>query len=196
MLKSSGVVGGGGGQHLRYMIVPQRTVNDDTAAIQANAPLTWAYLNTHAAVLGKRGSSIYRERPAFSVFGVGDYTFAPWKVAISGFYKKLAFTVLSSVDGKPVVLDDTSYFLACDTEGQARYLASLLNSDVARSFYKAFIFWDNKRPITADLLGRLDLRAVARELGSESEFDRHFTFEFGTDWHAAAADAGPIAPPA
>ncbi|MGH7192509.1 MAG: hypothetical protein ACREJM_03125, partial [Candidatus Saccharimonadales bacterium] len=120
----------------------------------------------------------YRVRPAFSVFGVGDYTFAPWKVAISGFYKKLAFTVLSTVEGKPIVLDDTSYFLPCDTEGQAQYLASLLNSNPAQSYFRAFVFWDNKRPITADLLGRLNLRAVARELGSEAEFDRHFTFDF------------------
>lgn len=191
MLKSSGVVGGGKSHHLRYMIVPQRAVNDDTTVIQAKAPLTWVYLNAHAAALGKRGSSIYRDRPAFSVFGVGDYTFAPWKVAISGFYKKLGFSVLSPVDGKPVVLDDTSYFLPCDTEGQARYLASLLNSNVAQAFYQAFIFWDNKRPITADLLGRLDLRAVAKELGVESEFDQHFTFEFNGGQDTSPASSEP-----
>ena len=102
----------------------------------------------------KRGSSIYRNRPPFSVFGVGDYSFAPWKVAISGFYKKLEFVVLGPVKGRPVVLDDTSYFLPCQTKEQAEYLTTLLNSPAARSFYKALIFWDSKRPITADLLRR------------------------------------------
>lgn len=190
MLKSSGVVGGGKNCDLRYMLVPQRTVNEDTSSIQEKAPLTWAYLTSHAESLGKRGSSIYRGRPAFSVFGVGDYTFAPWKVAISGFYKTLTFTVLSSVEGKPIVLDDTSYFLPCDSEGQAQYLASLLNSGPAQSFFSAFVFWDNKRPITADLLGRLNLRAVARELGTESEFDNHFTLDFKSAEASFSRDSG------
>ena len=131
-------------------------------------------LEDAAPVLKKRGSSIYRNRPPFSVFGVGDYSFAPWKVAISGFYKKLEFVVLGPVKGRPVVLDDTSYFLPCQTKEQAEYLTTLLNSPAARSFYKALIFWDSKRPITADLLRRLDLRKLAVELGSEEEFDAYY----------------------
>jgi hypothetical protein len=164
---------GNGADESRYMIVTQRKVGEDTAAIQETAPLTWAYLRAHAGVLAKRGSSIYRNRPPFSVFGVGDYTFAPWKVAISGFYKKLEFVVLGPVKGRPVVLDDTSYFLPCHSKDQAEYLATLLNSPTARSFYEAFIFWDGKRPITADLLRRLDLRKLAVELGSEEVFDAY-----------------------
>jgi len=31
---------------------------------------------------------------------------------------------------------------------------------------EAFIFWDAKRPITIDILKRLDLVALARELGA------------------------------
>ena len=34
------------------------------------------------------------------------YTFEPWRVAISGFYKKLNFRVVGSFEGKPIVLDD------------------------------------------------------------------------------------------
>ena len=124
--------------------------------------------------MNKRASSIYRNRPPFSIFGVGDYTFAPWKVAISGFYKKLAFVTVGPIKGKPVVLDDTSYFLPCQTQAQAEYLASLLNSSRAQAFYKAFVFWDTKRPITADLLRRLDLRRLAEETGSGEEFSMYF----------------------
>jgi hypothetical protein len=36
------------------------------------------------------------------------------------------------------------------------------------------VFWDAKRPITADLLRRLDLRRLAKEKGCESEFDGCF----------------------
>jgi hypothetical protein len=98
------------------------------------------------------------------VFGVGDYTFAPWKVAISGFYKQLHFAVVGTLEDKPTVLDDTSYFVACRSKEEARHIAGLLNSDVAREFFSAYVFWDAKRPITVDLLRRLDLQALSREV--------------------------------
>jgi len=128
----------------------------------------------HGEALDRRGSSIYRKRPRFSVFGVGDYTFAPWKVAISGFYKRLKFAVVGSSEGKPTVLDDTVYFVACRSEEEARSVASLLNSETAREFLSALIFWDAKRPITADLLSRLDLQALAREVGTEATVPGEF----------------------
>jgi hypothetical protein len=108
------------------------------------------------------------------VFGVGDYSFAPWKVAISGFYKKLTFVPIGPFKGRPTVLDDTSYFLPFETEEQAEFSASLLNSAEAQEFYGAFVFWDSKRPVTVDLLRRLDLRKLAKELALEADFDRLF----------------------
>src|SRR5208337_4002896 len=89
-------------------------------------------------------------RPSQAIFYPLSWEKSPWKVAISGFYKKLTFTVVSPFEGKPVILDDTSYFLSCRTEEEATYIASLLNSDIAREFFSAFIFWDSKRPITVD----------------------------------------------
>jgi hypothetical protein len=172
MLKGSHVAKGGG-DGSRYMLVTQRTVNEDTTGIKDRAPRTWGYLNAHADLLNRRGSSIYRNRPPFSIFGVGEYSFAPWKVAISGFYKRLAFVTVGPIKGMPVVLDDTSYFLPCQTQVQAEYLGALLNSSTAQAFYEAFVFWDTKRPITADLLRRLDLRRLAGEAGSEEKFNMY-----------------------
>jgi hypothetical protein len=167
MLKSSELANGRTKTPLRWMVVTQRSVGGDTGGISVRAPKTWKYLSEHGEALDRRASSIYRNRPRFSVFGVGDYSFAPWKVAISGFYKKLQFTAVGNVGGKPIVLDDTAYFVACHTEQEARYIASLLNSEAAREFFSAFIFWDAKRPITVEVLRRIDLLALARELGSE-----------------------------
>lgn len=177
LLKSSDVANERYSEGCRWLIVTQRGVGENTAEIEQLAPKTWRYLTSHADHLAKRGSSIYRNRPPFSIFGVGDYSFAPWKVAISGFYKRLAFGVVGPIEGKPTMLDDTSYFLPCETQEQAEYLVSLLNSTVARSFYSAFVFWDAKRPITIELLRHLDLRLLARELGSEGTFVRHFGAE-------------------
>jgi hypothetical protein len=171
MLKSSDVARTTTENKNRFMLVPQRTVGEDTVRIGKRAPRTWEYLVAHADLLHKRASSIYRNRPPFSIFGVGDYTFAPWKVAISGFYKKLAFAVVGQTNDKPTVLDDTSYFLPCQTKDQADFLAALLNSPAAQEFYSAFAFWDTKRPITAELLGRLDLRRLSRQVGLDHTFN-------------------------
>lgn len=151
----------------RWMIVPQRTMSDDPSHLRSDAPKTWNYLTEHAHLLDKRKSSIYKNRPPFSVFGVGPYTFAPWKVAISGLYKKLEFVQVPPFRGRPVVLDDTCYFFSCASEEECDFLYELVMSDPARAFWSAFMFWDAKRPITAQLLNLLDLIALARVLAKE-----------------------------
>ena len=41
--------------------------------------MTWSYLQRHSALLDRRGSVIYKNKPAFSIFDVGSHSFAPWK---------------------------------------------------------------------------------------------------------------------
>ncbi|HLQ43139.1 MAG TPA: hypothetical protein VK137_00300, partial [Planctomycetaceae bacterium] len=164
MLKSSDIAQGKTTTN-RWMLVTQRSIGEDTSEIARTAPQTWDYLLRHAKLLDRRSSSIYRGRPRFSVFGVGEYTFTPWKVAISGFYKRLTFQLVGPAEGQPVVLDDTCYFLPCDSEEHARVISEMLNSEAAQQFLSAFAFWDSKRPITIDLLQRLDLAKLAEEFG-------------------------------
>jgi hypothetical protein len=164
MLKSSALANGKTETTDRWMLVTQSSVGDETAAIKEKSPRTWDYLLSHSDSLDQRKSSIYRNRPRFSVFGVGKYTFAPWKVAISGFYKRLEFAKVGMLQGKPIVLDDTAYFVDCRSEREADIVCSLLNSDLARRFYGAFIFWDAKRPITVSVLKLLNLQRLAESL--------------------------------
>ncbi len=148
----------------RWLLMPQRALGDDPARLQTIAPRAWAYLNRHAARLDARASSIYRGRPRFAIFGVGPYSFAPAKVAIAGLSKTLTFQALGAFEGRPIVLDDTAAFLPCATEDEAHSVAGFLNSGPARAFLSAQIFWDAKRPITIEILRRLDLSALAREV--------------------------------
>jgi len=171
MLKSSDIANGKNFQPSRWMLVTQHHVGENTRQIQLVAPKTWHYLLKHACFLDRRSSSIYRKRPRFSVFGIGEYSFAQWKVAISGFYKKLDFRVVGPYRNKPVVLDDTCYFVTCKSRKEASFLAGLFNSRIATNFFSAFIFWDEKRPITLGLLTRLDLLVLARELNLEEALD-------------------------
>lgn len=151
----------------RYMLVTQRSIGESTSNIKSEAPSTWKYLSSHGERLDARSSAVYRNRPRFSMFGVGPYAFSPWKVAVSGFYKKPIFRPVGPHEGKPVVLDDTCYFLPCGSEESARELAALLASDEAGSFFDALIFRDSKRPVTADILNSLDLGALAVHTGMD-----------------------------
>ena len=171
LLKSSDVANG---RTLpdRCVLITQRKPSNDTEAIQKRAPKTWAYLMKHASTLDRRGSIIYQKRPRFSVFGVGDYSFAPWKVAVSGLYKNCRFEVVGQQHGKPIMLDDTCYFIPCSSEKEANFLCKLLNSDVCQRFLKSLVFFDAKRPVTIDVLNRIDLKKIAEHLNRESEARR------------------------
>jgi methylase of polypeptide subunit release factors len=165
LVKSSDIAGNGAATR-RRVLVPQRRVGQETDSISRRAPKTWHYLQRHAARLDRRASRVYQKQPRFSIFGVGPYTFGRWKVVVSGFYKKPHFVAVGPVGGRPVVCDDTCYFLPCETPEEARTLADLLNSTLARDFFSAFVFPDAKRPLTAEILGSLDLTAlVAAQTG-------------------------------
>ena len=88
-----------------------------------------------------------------------------WKIAISGLYKRLSFCLVKPLDGKSVIFDDTVNFLSFETETEAKFIFELLTSNPSLEFLESMIFWDEKRPITIDILKRLSLKAVARELG-------------------------------
>ena len=163
LLKSSDVANDRGAP-TRAVIVPQRALGEDTSALRREAPRAWKYLTRHRALLDARKSSIYEGQPPFAIFGVGPYSFAPWKVAVSGLYKRSAFALIGPHEGRPVVLDDTCYFLGFETERAARRAAVALRSPLAREFLAARIFWDQKRPITKSILQSLDLAALQRAL--------------------------------
>jgi len=179
MLKSSDIAKGWVSWPRRWMLVTQKTVSSDTSYIMHRAPKTWNYLNGHSTFLDRRASSIYKNRSRFSIFGVGPYSFAPWKVAISGFYKRLVFNLVGRFEEKPIMLDDTSYFIPCNSRQEAECLVSLLNSNIAKEFFQSFIFWDAKRPITIGLLRRLNFSAIAHELETE-EIMAQYLFRRGS----------------
>jgi len=147
----------------RFVLVTQTRVGEDTAGISAIAPLTWDYLHSHRKLFEARKSSIYAARIPFALFGIGDYSFAPWKVAISGLHKIPRFVLVEPFQNKPVLFDDTCYFLSFQNEDEARVVADILNSEPCLLFISSLLFEDSKRPITVDLLQRLNLHAIAQE---------------------------------
>jgi len=152
----------------KYMLVTQRYVGGSTDAIQRNAPLTWAYLSTHGEALDARGSTIYLKNPRFSIFGIGDYAFRPWRIAICGLYKRLAFRLIGPIDDHPVMFDDTVYYVSFNTEQEARAVLERLTSQEAQAFLSSLIFWDEKRPIKTSVLNLLDWSRIGERMEETS----------------------------
>ena len=159
----------------KYVLLTQRNPSDDTLSIRTVAPKTWSYLVKHKDKLDSRQSMIYKKRPRFSVFGIGDYSFSPWKVAISGLYKNCRFEVIGEYQGKPIILDDTCYFIPCVTEKEAHFICALLDSEACQRFLHSLVFSDAKRPITIDILSRIDLKRVAEHVDRSIEASKLLT---------------------
>ncbi len=151
----------------KYVPVPQKKPGQDTKWIKEKLPQTWAYLNAHKELFDRRKSIIYRGAPPFAVFGVGEYSFAKYKVGVSGFYKKPLFALLYSNDGRPVMTDDTAYFIPFDSYDLAYCAMLLLNSEKVQSFLLSIAFTDAKRPFTKKVLNRLDFAKITAALSFE-----------------------------
>lgn len=148
----------------KYTIVTQTKVGQETSYIQHLYPDTYNYLKTNISSFQARKSSIYNGKPQFSIFGIGDYSFKPYKVAISGLYKTYHFTLVLPQNDKPIMLDDTCYFIGFDKIEFAVYAIILLNYSKTEDFLKSITFSDAKRVFTKDLLMRLDLLNISKTI--------------------------------
>lgn len=164
ILKSSDLKNTVINQTRKFTIVTQKKVGQETIYIKSEFPKTYQYLISHQANFEARKSSIYNNKPLFSIFGIGDYSFKPFKVAISGLYKTFHFTLVLPQADKPVMLDDTCYFLGFDKLEYAVYILILLNSEIAKYFLQSITFPDAKRTFTKDVLMRIDIFKLANAI--------------------------------
>ena len=148
----------------KYVLVTQHKVREDTSYLSTITPKTWAYLQENIELFQNRKSSIYRGAPEFSMFGIGDYSYSRYKVGVSGFYKTPLFAVLYSEDEKPVMTDDTSYFICFDSYENAYVAMLILNSDKVQAFLKSIAFLDAKRPYTKKVLERLSVAKAIKDI--------------------------------
>lgn len=150
----------------KFTIVTQHNVGQKTDYI-LEYPKTYTYLQSHLDLFRGRKSTIYKNNPDFSIFGIGDYSFKPYKVAISGLYKTLHFTLVLP-DKKPVMLDDTCYFLGFDDLKSAVAVHALLNSNEVKTFLQSITFPDAKRMVTKEVLMRIDFAKVMKTLDNNT----------------------------
>lgn len=95
---------------------------------------TYTYLNRFSEEL--RSRSGYRryfreEAPFYSVFDVGDYTFAPYKVVWPNIASRIDAAVVSIQEGKPIVPQHIVTLVPLANPDEAHYLCAVMNSSLA-----------------------------------------------------------------
>lgn len=154
------------------VIVTQKFVGDDTSLIESQVPELWKYLNSHLEKLNARKSVIYKNKPQFCIFGIGDYSFSQYKIVISGMYKIPRFSLIGSYNDKVIMLDDTTYSLSFNEIKDALIVFSTLNSPLVQDFLVSIAFIGNKRPYTKEILERINILEAVRKM------DLHFMNDF------------------
>lgn len=156
LLKSSDI--GKGYRGIRkFLILPQKKITENVDNLRNTRPKTYSYLLSHADFFDSRKSIIYKNKSRFSVFGLGDYSFLPYKVVISSLYKDLQFSLVAPVNNMPVMVDDTCYLLGFDNFSFAKITYCILQSEELKNFIKNICFSDAKRVVSRDLLMRINL---------------------------------------
>jgi len=120
----------------------------DVVQMETRYPKAHLYLKRFEPVLlarkdrGTRGL-IEKGAPFWSIFGVADYTLAPWKVV----WREVADELNAAVVGegevlgvaKPVVPDHTCIMVECASAEEAHYLCAVLNASPVRLAVRQYI---------------------------------------------------------
>lgn len=154
----------------KNILITQKYIGEDTEYIKYKYPKTWNYLKKYEDNFNNRKSIIYKNKPKYSIFSIGDYSFKPFKIAISGLYKKISFKLIKPFQNKSVMFDDTCYFISFDDENECNFIYYLLNNDMAMKYLNSIIFWDSKRPIKTEILNNIDILKIAKNLNLEKKY--------------------------
>jgi len=114
---------------------PATRTGIDEQRLRSRWPRTYAYLCAHEGLLRRRAAwrRYQRGRPFYSMYNVGPYTLAPYKVVWRRMDRRLRAAVVEPLDhtlagSRPVVPQETCVLIPCETPEEAHYLCALLNS--------------------------------------------------------------------
>jgi SAM-dependent methyltransferase len=110
---------------------PERRRGYDENWLRKKYTKTYDYLKRFETELRSRsGYQRYFQEtdPFYSMFDVGEYTFAPYKVVWPNIASELACAVVSSHEGKVVVPQHIVTLVALDTAEEAHFVCAVVNS--------------------------------------------------------------------
>ncbi len=128
---------------------PERRRGMDEDALRSRYPKTWEYLSRFEKILRERaawrrfftirqGDSYVEKAPFYSMFAVGRYTFASYKVMWPRMASSIHAAVAEEVGSKPVLPQETVTFVPLERREEAHYICALLNSTPASFAARAY----------------------------------------------------------
>ncbi|MEN2993338.1 MAG: DNA methyltransferase [Bacteroidia bacterium] len=140
--------------------------------MQLTYPHTYGYLKHFESMLraraafkryftrkDKKSGHIVETGPFYSMFNVGDYTFAPWKVVWQYISSDFTVAVVGSSEGKPIVPNEKVMLIPCRNSEEAHYLCALLNSSVVRLYIRGFFIQTQIAPHVIQKISLLEFEA-------------------------------------
>jgi hypothetical protein len=151
-----------------HVLLPQdlaRRTGLDPETMARRYPRTLSYLSRFETLL--TGRAAYRRyqggRPFWSMYNVGTYTVAPYKVVWRRMDRRLTAAVVEELDDpllgrRSPVPQETCVLVAVDGTDEAHYLCALLNSAIVDFLVRAHSVHGGKGFGTPGMLSRLNLR--------------------------------------
>jgi hypothetical protein len=201
-LRSKHIVKYGLFGHDRHLVPMAQTGEDNEAVLRESTPATYEYLAENRERLLDRSSSWLEDGPFYNLFGLGEYTWAPYKLVWCRLGFKPHFAVVSTIEDpelgeKPVVPGDHCMFVATDSRMAAHYLCALLNSAPYQRCLRD-LAGNGKATLSKSLVSRLSLpayegRPVQRRL-AELSIEAHDIVPEYTDVSKRAYNRRTIPP--
>jgi len=118
--------------------------------MQQRWPKTWTYLKRFEKPLRQRsgfkryftrkqGKQVIETGPFYSMFNVGDYTFAPWKVVWREQSAWFTCAAVGPLGEKAIVPDHKLMLVPCSRKEEAYYLSAVLNAAPATLSIWAYV---------------------------------------------------------
>ena len=118
---------------------PVKRVGLNEKWVKEHFPRTYGYLKEFHSILLRRKAYVKfmksRNAPFYTMYNVGTYTYAPFKVVWNRMGSRIAACVISTVYdpylGEKIVLpENVLAFIPTDTEDEAHYICSIMNSSI------------------------------------------------------------------
>jgi len=113
----------------------QRLKAIPVSRMQREFPKAYSYLEKFEDFLRRRAAFVRYfkpEAPFYSVFDIGDYTFAPWKVVWREQAAGLTAAVVGPSGRNPIIPDHKLMMVDVGSRNEAHFLCAVLNSSPAR----------------------------------------------------------------
>jgi hypothetical protein len=132
--------------HLLMVQNPKERTGIDERSLQEKQPKTYAYLKRFEQHLRQRAAyrkyftakdkktgEIREKGPFYSMFNVGEYTFAPWRIVWREQASQMTAATVGPHDDTLVMPDHKLMLVDVTSEAEAHYVCALINSSITRA---------------------------------------------------------------